>query len=335
MASEHRARARRVVRTRPRQTTEDITAENDARPKLSAGDKYVGDCPACGSEGTLGFGLKEGHTRPWVKCFSCRAEGLTPGDELRALADAVGAPGPSYVLEYPRRWLSEFCEQDTATGEPRWSLPSPESVSNRASRLRKNRSALAYMASRGLTKRTLRRNGVGWENEALAFTFPINNAQGELVNFIRRPYPTVDPDRKYLIEQGRGRDNGGIQLYPHPLPKRQWLLVAGLLDALIGRQHGLPTVTSTNGAGTFLDEWYPLVRSRRVAVMFDVGEEGAADVIVQKMRQVGAEAWLVRLSELDLPPKADLTDALTGGYTADDIKELIRSERTRGRRTRP
>jgi hypothetical protein len=271
--------------------------------------------------------------RNWVKCFSCRAEGLTPGDELRALADAVGAPSASYVLEDPLKWLGEFCEQDTPSEEPRRALPSIGSIGNKVLRLRGNHRALSYMASRGLTKQTLRRNGVGWETDPPALTFPIKNAQGELVNFIRRPYPTVNAARKYITEQGRGAHNGGIQLYPQPLPKGKWLLVGGLLDALIGRQHGLYAITSTHGVGTFLDEWYTLVRSRRVAVMFDVGEEGAADVIVQRMREVGAEAWTVRLSELGLPPKADLTDALTGGYTAQDIKELIRSERTRSRRT--
>ena len=96
MASEHTARGKRAVtkRARPRQTTAlQLTTEQAVKGKLSAGDKFTGDCPACGSEGALGFGCM---ARNWVKCFSCRAEGLTPGDELRALADAVGAPSASY-----------------------------------------------------------------------------------------------------------------------------------------------------------------------------------------------------------------------------------------------
>jgi hypothetical protein len=99
-------------------------------------------------------------------------------------------------------------------------------------------------------------------------------------------------------------------------------LVGGLFDALIGRQHHLPAITSTNGISTFLDAWLPLVRGRRVAGMSDVGEEGEMHRLVAKLRDAGAQAWPVRLSRL-LNEGKDLTDYLVQGGTRERLVALI------------
>jgi hypothetical protein len=243
---------------------------------------------------------------------------------LREVAELVGAPGGWALLDDPLRWLADYLESQARTDREPDQLPSLASIHGRASRLLTVPEAIDWLKDeRGLTEDTIRRAGLGWESEPPAFTFPILNAAGELVNVVRRPWPTEDP--KYRGCTGRNQHNGGVQLYPHPLPEGSWLLVEGLLDALLGRQEGLPqTVTGTAGVNTFLEEWLPLVRGRRVAVMYDVGAEKVMRRRVDALRAAGAEAWAVRLSELDLPPKGDLSDALTGGYDAADIINLIK-----------
>jgi hypothetical protein len=179
---------------------------------------------------------------------------------------------------------------------------------------------------RGLTEDTIREYKLGWESDPPAFTFPIYDAQGELVNLVRRPWPDAPDGRKYVTLRGRNRHNGGVELYPRPLPRGSWLLVEGLLDALLGRQHGLPALTSTHGVDTFLDEWLPLVRGRRVAVMYDVGAEPIMHKRVEQLRAAGAQAWPVELAKV-LRQGKDLSDALTGDWTAQDILNLINRER--------
>ena len=102
-----------------------------------------------------------------------------------------------------------------------------------------------------------------------------------------------------------------------------------MLDALLGQQHGLPVVTSTNGFGCFLDAWQLLVDGRKVAVMGDVGEEAAMYSRVASLRAHGALAWPVRLAALMpelLPDAKDLTDYLTNGGTALELRRFINDE---------
>jgi hypothetical protein len=288
--------------------------------------KYLGTCPVCGSEGKLDV-----TSRPsggyWIGCFSCEAEGLTGGDLLREIAACVNAPGGGAIKDDPLHWLGDYLDTQTATDREPDQLPSPASITRRHERLLSTRNALDYLlGERGLTLGTLRRAAVGWESDPPAFTFPIYDARGQLVNVIRRP-SDAPPGEKYRGMFGRNKDHGGVQLYPHPLPHGSWLLVEGLLDALLGRQHGLPTVTSTHGI-TFLDAWLPLVKGRRVACMYDVGAEQAMYRRVEALREAGADAWPVRLAWL-LSSGKDTTDYFTAGGTTQRLIRHIKHERRR------
>jgi hypothetical protein len=266
-----------------------------------------------------------------VNCWtpSCRALG---GAYLRELSEYVGAPGGGgMLLDNPLSYLGESVAQTATDSEPA-ELPSKAARDGEVSRLFSTKDAITYLLNeRGLLESTVLRAGIGWDGSA--FTFPIKDATGELVNVVRRPWPHVSVGRdgrprKYITMRGRNRHNGGVQLYPDVPATGPLLLCEGLLDALIGRQHDLPAITSTHGVSTFLDEWLPLMKGRRVAVMFDIGAEDEMHRRVEKLREAGAQAWPVRLSRL-LSEGKDLTDALTGGHTAEDVLRLIRRERGR------
>jgi hypothetical protein len=265
-----------------------------------------------------------------VNCWTagCRAQ---CGGWLREVAKVVGAPGGDALLSDPLRYLSDYLEAATRTDREPEQLPSLASIDGRASRLLTVPEAIDYLLTeRGLTEDTITKHRIGWESDPPAFTFPIYDAQGELVNVVRRPLPHISGP-KYVAMRGRNQHNSGVELYPRPLPRGSWLLCEGLLDALLARQHGLPAVTSTHGVDTFLDEWLPPVRGRRVAVMYDVGAEATMHKRVNQLCAAGAEAWPVELGQV-LREGKDLSDALTGGWTAQALIEFIKRERGQRRR---
>jgi hypothetical protein len=252
------------------------------------------------------------------------------GAYLREVAELVGAPSGRDILANPLHWLAEYlsAEYTATSADP----PSPAAVAGCQSRFWTEHGAIAYMeVERGLSEETLRRAGVGWDGDESAFVFPVYDRTGELVNRILRPWPHV-LGPKYKAMPGRTRHNGGVQLYPHPMPDGLWLLVEGIVDALLLRQHGFPSVTSTHGVNTFLDEWLPLVKGRKVAVAYDVGVEEVQRQRVAQLRAAGADAWGIQLSSLGLPDKGDLSDYLSNGGTARKLRAFLNAEYRRTQR---
>lgn len=328
--------ARRVVtRARPPVTPhsptvmEAVTGDYTPPP---AHTKHIGECPVCGSPGKLTVEPRPPRPGfpPWfVNCWTAGCKSLG-GEWLREVAEVVGAPGGWHILDNPLAYLDGYLDSQVRTDREPEPLPSSASIDGHVSRLFTEPKPLDYLLrKRRLTEATICEYEIGWDGAA--FTFPIRNAQGELVNVVRRPLPTEDPKYKGLYR--RTRHNGGIQLYPNVPPDGPLLLCEGLLDALLGRQYGLPTVTSSQGVNTFLDEWLPLFEGRRVAVCFDVGAEKVMVGRVRALSTAGAaEAWPVRLRLVLGRGGKDLADYLTGGGTRQELLELIQRE---GRRWRP
>jgi hypothetical protein len=228
------------------------------------------------------------------------------------------------LLEDPLGWLGDYLHSAANTGYVE-AVPDEAQRAEWAANLKADVRPRLYLArKRGLTMRTLRRSGIGWDKGSKCFTIPIPNAQGEIVNLVRRPWPATTPP-KYKVLAGRGMPER-VQVYPLPLRPGPVLAVGGLLDALLARQHGLNAVSGTHGIDTSLDVWLPHVRGHQVAVMWDVGEEKAMYDRVEALNDAGAYARPVRLSRLAGFTGKDLTDALTSGYTAEDLKALINSE---------
>lgn len=321
-----------TARTRP--------AGTDSKP-TPAPTLYTGTCPVCGEADRLkverrresqAAGLRSG----WrVFCRRAECGGLSSGDWLREVARIVNAPYASSILEDPVRWLADYLESEHDEAAPA-RLPSAAGVARCAELLLETADALAYITKeRGLTRATLRRYQIGWNGRG-AFTFPIYNARGQLVNWITRPYPTGDDGRKYVVSGGHYAKDGAVELYPrslrdYSLPDGGWLLVEGLLDAALGRQHGLPVVTSTHGVNSFPPQCVPLVKGRKVYVMYDVGAEGVQRERVTELRAAGAGAWGVDLSVLGLSHGGDLSDYLLSGGSADELRWFIKRERRRAR----
>ncbi len=184
---------------------------------------------------------------------------------------------------------------------------------------------------RGLTPATVETFEIGWDPVREGYTLPIRNAAGELVNVSwrapkgRRLHLPSSQKRK-LTRLGRGVEDGGLPLYPEPLPTGAALLAEGEWDALVARQHGLPAFTGLLGK-KWHAAWDGYARGRTVAVAYDVGAEPEAAETVERLREAGArEAWVVPLG---LPEEGDdLVDwFVTYGRSARDLRGLIRRAR--------
>lgn len=301
--------------------------------------KLVFDCAVCGGAGqlTVEARIERGAWRGkwWVNCWKAECKALS-GEYLHSLAEAVGAPGGSALLADPLRYLGEPAFQSVPGRKPA-PLPTTAELAGWQSRLWSDAAALKWLRNkRGLTNKTIREARIGYDGEA--FVIPIRNADGKLVNVVRRGWPNVLRDRagkskKYMVLPGRTRRNGGVQLYPRPRAEDAgaWLLVGGLLDAVLGRQHGLPCVSGTHGVDCWLPEWDKLVRKRRIAVMYDVGEERAMEARVTGLREAGAYAWPVHLREA-MERGKDLTDWFVSGRSVEELISLINHERAASRR---
>jgi hypothetical protein len=282
--------------------------------------KFTGTCLLCNGAGCLT--VEPRRTGGWwVNCWKAECKSNAYPRELAAL---TGAPGGGDILNNPLHWLAPYLDGPSATGGEAAELPSSANLRGWPSRLFSDAAIDYLMDERGLTEDTIGEYGIGWDGEA--FTFPVYDAQGNVVQLVRRRWPGTWRARSGKPVSYKVLKGHSAQLYPQPLPDGGWLILAGTLDAILGRQHGLPTVTSICGT-SFPQQWEPLVRERKVFVMYDCGEEAAQEGRVAQLRAAGADAHAVRLNRLLRGDGKDLTDALTGGYTTQDIIGLIKDER--------
>jgi hypothetical protein len=308
----------------PRRADESLT---DDTPRLcysaesrkgQLGERHTFACPSCGSR-KANFAWKfdrDGIERWFIGTFSSRCPG---GAEcLRGIADAVGT-GAGDLLDNPRPFLEPYAVANrhgqTVSDRSRAALPSIGSVHGWHERLLIVEDPLTYVFGRGLSVATLVRYGLGFDGTHL--TLPVYGKSGEIVNLRRRlPQDGARP---------RGLRGRGSQLYPDVPRRGSILLVAGEFDALIGRQLGLPTVTTTCGATLPLHLGQAFA-GRRVAVMYDVGEEIKAAKTVALLTSLKAKAWSVRLAELGLGEGGDLNAYYLDGGTKSLLVDLVRRE---------
>lgn len=163
---------------------------------------------------------------------------------------------------------------------------------------------------------------------------PVRNNCGALVNVTWRPergrtmrWRGEDVDRPKRVP-GRRVENGGLPLWPRVPSGSAWLLVAGEWDALAAIEVGLPAVTGLLGCH-WAPGWNEHVPGRRIAVLFDVGEQFHAIQTKNTLLGAGAAAaWIVDPARLGLTAHgADLCDYFVGGGTAAKLVRVIKAGR--------
>jgi hypothetical protein len=279
--------------------------------------KQSGECPLCGKQ-KLDVTRKPNGRGYWVSCWVCEVNGITGAEYLAELAEAVGC-APYELIDDAPLHLDFLLDVPRAAGREPERLPSRAAIESWQARLLASNGPLRYLTKRrGLTVETLTAFGVGYDARRGELIFPAFVGDRVVYAYRRRPRDGA----QMVAMSGRPR---GEAIYPDLPACGALALVGGELDALTGRQLGLRAVTVSGCS--LPDPALPHFATRIVYVMFDVGEERAADTAAGKLSDVGARARVVRLGLLGLPDKADLNDYVRQGGTARELKTLIRRER--------
>jgi hypothetical protein len=246
------------------------------------------------------------------------------GECLRGIAEQVGCK-PHQLLSDPRPWLESVATvRGTRASRPQ-ALPTRDELTQCLLAAATGKPKRYLRKQRGLTRKTIVQAGIGYgciHGRAPGFVIPVYDVDGGgrrvLVNVRVRHWPEPWGDAKISGLRGRG-----TQLYPK-LPKRgPVILCEGEFDALLGWQHGLPTVSTTCGA-TLPAHLADRFGGRCVDVCYDVG----ADTRKTVERLVAAGAKQVRVVDLaagGLRKSEDLTDFFVWyGKTANALRRLIR-----------
>lgn len=214
-------------------------------------------------------------------------------------------------------WVAYNCEG--ASGGRSWHprtdlppapLPTQQALRDAQRALWRHARRRGYLTrTRGLTRAYIRRYELGYFG---GWVMPVRAESGELLTVVTHcPW----------LESGHGRykvpDGSRAALYPTVPRGEAVVLVAGMFDALIGRQFGLPTVTTTCGA-LVPPELVEPFRDKRVAVVFDAGEQREAESVVGRLP---CEAWAV---DLPLPEGGDVSDWFVKyGRSRAELLQLI------------
>jgi hypothetical protein len=273
----------------------------------------VAKCPMCGGAIRVSILANE------KVLYVCKRGGGHDGFLLPSLAQALKTRqykllSPSWVRQ---AWRDRPAVRAAATARP---LPSSGSIAGWSARL--------HLASepdpfdwltdvRGLSPGVIRDAQIGWDGRRL--TFPMFS-DGVLAGFKTR---ALGPGGQMRSWPGSGRS---WPLYPEPNTTAAWVLVvAGEMDALRARSAGLPAVSVTCGASTWLTEWTSVIGRRNVVVCFDNNEQ---DLALRRAHALAAAG--LRVKRLDLRilglrrPKGDLSDYLNDGGDRRSVLRAIR-----------
>jgi hypothetical protein len=211
-------------------------------------------------------------------------------------------------------------------------LPREELLEQYVDALLGSRQHLRIMREkRGLNLETLEKFQVGWDGER--FTIPIRDAAGVLLN-VRRYNPTARQAKDKMKSWAVG--TGSRQLFGVDIlaTSDTVIITEGEMDMLIGRQHDLPTISHTAGAGAWDERWNEKFEHKTVYICYDCDDAGRRGARrVERSLQLFANK--VHIIELPLRGNGDdLTNYFVDqGYTAADFYSLMNKSSEQANRT--
>lgn len=156
--------------------------------------------------------------------------------------------------------------------------------------------AREYLLRRGLTERTIRLYGLGYDQAKKSIVIPYLNATEEVVGY---RYRLLEGDVKYLTPRGDRARLFHVRATRKP---RVWV-AEGEFDAMVLSQLGLTSV-GVPGVKSFKDPWkYLFAYCEMVSLVFD-GDEYGAQAASHIARLLTPFVPSVRL--IHLPPGLDV-----------------------------
>lgn len=187
-----------------------------------------------------------------------------------------------------------------------------------------------FQRRRGLSIDTLARFQIGFDVGTRAFTIPVRDRDGNVINIRRYQLDPSDGRRKIWSVRGFGQP----ALYPIEIlddDPKEVVVCEGEWDSLLAIQNGLSALTRTGGADTWRSSWNNLFLNKDVFICHDadtIGQKANGD-LVRELRGFAYETTIVKLPYdiVDSHGK-DLTDFFfEDQFTYDDFIDLVNESR--------
>lgn len=177
---------------------------------------------------------------------------------------------------------------------------------------------------RGLDSTTIESYEIGWDSGQRAYTIPVRDEEGQLVNV--RHY-TLDPGDRRKIWSVAG--HGTPTLYPVE-NWREWgsvvVVCEGELDTLLTIQKGFDAVTRTGAAKVWQPAWNKYFKDKVVYLCHDMDTTGqeANRAHAEELAKVASQVFIVELP-YPVGPKdgKDLTDYWQEGHSSQEFMDLM------------
>lgn len=222
------------------------------------------------------------------------------------------------------RLIAGFVDEDGKPVEPP-AISESEVVRYHETLLKAKVVRKEFTRRRGLTVSTLKRFQIGWDTMKSAYTIPIRDKDGRLVNL--RRYQLDPPEGRRKIWGLTGHNNPALFPISELDDTSEIIICEGELDALILIQNGFSAVTRTGAADVWRAGWNTHFDDKVVYVCHDRDEKGQkADVdIMHALRSHAREVHKVELPyEVAKDHGKDLTDYFhEDGHTAEDFQKLM------------
>lgn len=177
---------------------------------------------------------------------------------------------------------------------------------------------------RGWNLKIIKELKLGLKNHFI--TIPIYSKYKKLLN-IRLYDPLHNKEKTTPKTMGWAAGYGTrVDLFPiEALEKDDIMLCEGEPDMILARQMGFNAATFTAGLKGIQDKHLNTLINKRVNLIFDIDDEGrkAAKRITKYLVHLTKQIKNVQLP-IDEPSNGDLTDYFHQGYSASDLKKLIK-----------
>lgn len=207
------------------------------------------------------------------------------------------------LMEHSDEWVEAPANGTSNSGGRRAivkkaeSLPSDAMIEGWKRALQSDEIALEDLKSaRGLWTKTADYFEIGWDRSAAAYTIPVRDKDGKLIN-VRR-YQLRPPQGRRKIWGITGHN--GAELYPFSAIKKvdkEIIVCEGEFDAIICNQYNFRAVTRTSSARSWKADWNAIFKGLIVYVCHDCDSPGqsANRKVARQLARVAAEVRIVRL----------------------------------------
>lgn len=281
----------------------------------NADDEQRGYCPICEDPATSkSDSASYNFAENVFTCFS-QCGGMTIGslvNMMKQSGEIEQEPKPAKVRNI------KDAPSNVAAGK----LPSEDRLEEFVDNLLASRQHLRVMREkRGLTKETIEEFQIGWDGHR--YTIPVWSRTEELLN-VRRYNPNAKQAKDKMLSWAVG--TGSRQLFGTDIlnTSDSVIITEGEMDCIIGRQHDLPTVSHTAGAGAWDERWNEQFEGKVVYICYDCDDAGrrGARRVARSLEMFAKQVHIIAL-----PLKGngdDLTNYFVDqGYTTADFYTLM------------